>query len=215
MSQTIASSNTQRFSNSSGSSMQSGRSFFHRPDKWSHQPALQIQVLSATQLGQNTMTEIELKALVHLQSSVTIISIDQLCQITAQIKTRVLHLLLARYKNRNYIIDVLSRGFSVYYSGPTFNRLSHNHNSATYNPLVLSALSDKKIKCCRIVEPFNIILFSNAIISHFGLIPKKVAGQFRLIRDLFFSKDNSVNDGIPYNLRTVHNESLDDSIHFF
>ena len=82
------------------------------------------------------------------------------------------------------------------------------------NPLVVSALLDEEIKCCRIAGPFNTIPFPNAFISPLGLIPKKVAGLFRLIHDLSFPKGNSVNDGIPQNLRTVHYESFDDAINY-
>ena len=175
-----------------------------------------MQALSATQVGLNTTKAVEHQALVpvSLQSSATTTPTNQLWLITTPIQKCVLRYLLAGYKNHNFIIDGISRGFSIGYSGPLFNCLSRNHKSAVHNPLVVSVLLDEEIKCCRIAGPFNTIPFPNAFISPFGLIPKKVAGLFRLIHDLSFPKGNSVNDGIPQNLHTVHYESFDDAINY-
>ena len=50
------------------------------------------------------------------------------------------------------------------------------------------------------------------MISPLGLIPKKEAGEFRLIHDLFFPHYDSVNDYIPKETSRVSCETLDDIV---
>jgi hypothetical protein len=49
-------------------------------------------------------------------------------------------------------------------------------------------------------------------ISPIGVVPKKEVGQYRLIHHLSYPKDNSINDHIPDELKTVHYSSIDDTI---
>ena len=50
------------------------------------------------------------------------------------------------------------------------------------------------------------------MLSPLGVVPEKVPGQFRLIHDLSFPKDNSVNSHIVKLLSEVHYELLDDCV---
>ena len=49
-------------------------------------------------------------------------------------------------------------------------------------------------------------------ISPIGVVPKKEVGQYRLIHNLSYPRDKSVNDHIPDELKTVHYSSIDDAI---
>ena len=50
------------------------------------------------------------------------------------------------------------------------------------------------------------------MLSPLGIVPKKVPGQFCLILDLSFPKDNSVNSHIAKLHSEVHYELLDDCV---
>ena len=49
-------------------------------------------------------------------------------------------------------------------------------------------------------------------ISPIGVVPKKEVGQYRLIHNLSYPTDKSINDHIPDEIKTVHYSSIDDAI---
>jgi hypothetical protein len=49
-------------------------------------------------------------------------------------------------------------------------------------------------------------------ISPIGVVPKKEVGQYRLIHNLSYPTDTSINDHIPDEIKTVHYPSIDDAI---
>jgi hypothetical protein len=59
----------------------------------------------------------------------------------------------------------------------------------------------KEISQGRIAGPFDELPFVNKHISPIGVVPKKEAGQYRLIHHLSYPKDNSINDHIPDELK--------------
>jgi hypothetical protein len=87
-----------------------------------------------------------------------------------------------------------------------------NHKSARENPTVVDKKLDKELQAGRIDGPFKCRPFKDLIISPLGLVPKKEPGQFRLIHDLSFPKDNSVNSHIDPALTTVGYELLDQCV---
>ena len=64
----------------------------------------------------------------------------------------------------------------------------------------------------RLAGPFDSKPFPDFVISPLGLIPKKEAGEFRLIHDLSFPHYDSVNDHIPKEACRVSYETLDDIV---
>ena len=49
-------------------------------------------------------------------------------------------------------------------------------------------------------------------ISPIGVVPKREIGQYRLIHNLSYPTDKSINEHIPDELKTVHYSSIDDAI---
>lgn len=95
-----------------------------------------------------------------------------------------------------YILKGLLEGFEIGWELEREVRLvgaRHNLPSAEAQAEVVDEYLGKELKAGRIVlvgdEP-------NIHISPFGVIPKKEKGKWRLIVDLSYPKDHSVNDGI-------------------
>lgn len=61
----------------------------------------------------------------------------------------------------------------------------------------------------RVWGPFSEPLVANLRISSLGVVPKKTAGEFRLINCLNYLQGESVNEAIPSDLCTVRYTSFD------
>jgi hypothetical protein len=70
----------------------------------------------------------------------------------------------------------------------------------------------KEISQGRIAGPFHELPFVNMHISPIGVVPKKEVGQYRLIHNLSYPTDKSINDHIPDEIKPVHYSSIDDAI---
>ena len=70
----------------------------------------------------------------------------------------------------------------------------------------------KEISQGRIAGPFHELPFVNMHISPIGVVPKKEVGQYRLIHNLSYPTDKSINDHIPDEIKTVQYTSIDDAI---
>lgn len=78
--------------------------------------------------------------------------------------------------------------------------------------MVVSEKLSKELSLGRIPEPSTQILFHNLFCSPTRLGPLKDPGLFRIIHDLLFPKNLSVNSFIPKSNSTVHNESIENVI---
>ena len=113
--------------------------------------------------------------------------------------------------------DTLITGFSIGFRIPssienTFTSTYQNHKSALQNPLAVSQKIHKELKLGRIAGPFQSHPIPDLIISPLGLVPKKASNEFRLIHDLSFPKNSSVNSHIDKSLTGVQYEDLDHCI---
>ena len=70
----------------------------------------------------------------------------------------------------------------------------------------------REVSLGRILGPFEAPPFPFIAISPLGLVPKKDSGEFRLIHDLSYPKQHSVNSGIPSTSTAVQYEILDHAI---
>jgi hypothetical protein len=70
----------------------------------------------------------------------------------------------------------------------------------------------KEISQGRIAGPFHELPFVNMHISPIGVVPQKEVGQYRLIHNLSYPTDKSINDHIPDEIKPVHYSSIDDAI---
>ena len=87
-----------------------------------------------------------------------------------------------------------------------------NHKSVNNNLSFVQTKLDKEKSLGRVAGPFQNPPLSNMVFSPLGLVPKKEPEDFRLIHDLSYPKDNSVNSHIAPEFSAVSFEMLDDCI---
>lgn len=93
-----------------------------------------------------------------------------------------------------YISEGLKCGFRRDYP---LRSASANMGSASQHPEVISRYIAEELARGRMLCPFPIALKSAVHVNRFGVIPKgHSTGKWRLITDLSFPSDQSVNDGI-------------------
>ena len=73
----------------------------------------------------------------------------------------------------------------------------------------LLSMLQRECSLGRVAGPFDEPPFSDFLVSPLGVVPKKEPGKFRLIHDLSFPLDVSVNDFIDPAEARVHYESFD------
>ena len=84
-----------------------------------------------------------------------------------------------------------------------------NHTSALLHPQLVSSKISKEVALGRVAGPFPSPPFPSFVTSPLGLIPKKVPGEYRLIHDLSFPREFSVNSYIHPSFTKVSYEDLD------
>ena len=133
-------------------------------------------------------------------------------RVTTPVNTSRLAVWLSDYDPQ--LKDTLVKGFSEGFSIPsTLESVPPsdytNHRSALENPDIVSKKLNTELQLNRISGPFNHPPFHNFVSSPLGLVPKKSKGEFRLIHDLSFPKDSSVNSHINPSFTAVHYQDLD------
>jgi hypothetical protein len=83
-------------------------------------------------------------------------------------------------------------------------QVQNNFNGIVKFPEIVEEKLAKEISQGRIAGPFHELPFVNVHISSIGLVPKKEVGQYRLIHNLSYPTDKSINEHIPDELKTVH-----------
>jgi hypothetical protein len=116
------------------------------------------------------------------------------------------------HEKRDFLLDGFENGFSIPYNGVQRARLSRNHASIDDNPQIVSQLVAEELRMGRIAGPFDNPPLPFFQVSPLGLIPKKEPNKFRLIHDLSFPHDDSINSSIPSTYTTVQYETLDHAI---
>ena len=110
---------------------------------------------------------------------------------------------------RNYVSTGLRRGFHLRYSKGPLVSASRNNPSAYQYKEVVSNYLIKELSRGSIAEPFSSPPLTNLHISRFGVIPKSTVGEWRMILDLSFPPNASVNLGISDTDASVSYEGLD------
>ena len=118
-----------------------------------------------------------------------------------------------KYKDKQFINDGFSYGFCLNYTGPRSPRDSKNLKSIYQNLALVKEKIDKEILAGRVAGPFIERPLQNLQVSPIGIIPKKAAGEFRLIHHLSSPKDYSINDFIDPKLCSVQYTSFDEAVH--
>ena len=116
------------------------------------------------------------------------------------VKVQVLADYLIDYdKNEKiFLIEGFSNGFSLGATDVSYsNLIPRNHKSTYEHPDILKTKIQKEVSLGRYMGPFKSPPFKKFICSPLGLVPKKEPGCFRLIHDLSYPKNASVNSSIP------------------
>ena len=114
----------------------------------------------------------------------------------------------------NWVLDGIANGFKVGFSGGQLTSANQNMHSAWSHPEIVDDYLLKELKRGSIAGPFKALPSPSLHINRFGLIPKSEPNQWRMIIDLFFPAEASVNDFIPDVEVAVKYASIDDAIGF-
>ena len=89
------------------------------------------------------------------------------------------------------------------------SRQAKNHNSTLQNPDIVYEKLAKESLRHRLTGPYSQSPLPDLLYSPLGLVPQSVPGNFRLIHDLSFSRNGSINSLIPKRISTVQYDSVD------
>lgn len=109
------------------------------------------------------------------------------------------------------LIKGLRFGFQLQYSGSRLPVRAKNSRSVLQNPGLVLQKINKEINMGRIAGPFVDPPFPTLRVSPISLIPKN-DGDFRLIHNLSYPMNNSVNDFIDRDFCSVRYSSIDDAV---
>ena len=112
----------------------------------------------------------------------------------------------------DYLVTGFREGFRIPATDFKTNINVCNHPSALTNEYVVTNIIDKEVKLGRVAGPFHIPPFKEFHVSPLGLIPKGNGSEFRLIHNLSYPRDESVNAAIDRSHTAVRYESLDECI---
>ena len=105
------------------------------------------------------------------------------------------------------LIKGLKFGFPLNYSGPRSPITSKNLKSVADMPELTKQKISKELAMGRIAGPFSVPPFPTLRVSPIGLVPKK-NGDFRMIHNLSYPCNNSVNDFIDHEFCSVRIQAL-------
>lgn len=116
------------------------------------------------------------------------------------------------FKTKQELIEGLKFGFKLEYTGPRIPTSCSNSNSVLQNGKAVREKLSKEISLGRISGPFLSPPFPTFRSSPLALIPKSVPGEYRLILNLSYPPEKSVNDFIDKEHCTVRYSSIDDAV---
>ena len=111
-----------------------------------------------------------------------------------------------------FLLFGFTQGFPVHFQGERKSRTATNLMSPLDNPEAVDAKLQKELEAHRLAGLFQSPPLSPFWISHLGLVPKKVQGEFSLIHHLSFPTGFSVNDGISSDHTSVKYATIDEAI---
>lgn len=128
------------------------------------------------------------------------------------IKSNILEQYLVGYQTveRAFLVQGFTEGFHIPYEldNLPIAKRHRNHPSALQNADIVKEKIMCEVTHGRVLGPFQ-NRPSNLICSPLALIPKSEPGKYRLIHDLSFPKQFSVNDSIARKYTEVHYDSID------
>ncbi|XP_070586420.1 uncharacterized protein [Erythrolamprus reginae] len=115
-------------------------------------------------------------------------------------------------KGAEFLVTGFSEGFRIPYKGPRIACLANNLKSVVGMEHVVREKIMKEVREGRVLGPFTEPPLPSLQVSPLGVVPKRAAGEFRLIHHLSFPPGNSVNDHIPDDLCSVRYTSFDTAV---
>ena len=115
--------------------------------------------------------------------------------------------------DKKYLINGFQNGFSLMSPGINPPPYTQNHKSATTHATALESIISEELKSNRIAGPFLSPPFHPLVLSPLGVVAKKESGKFRVIHDLSYPPNLSVNSSIDPHDASVSYETLDRVIH--
>lgn len=115
----------------------------------------------------------------------------------------------------SYIRTGIAGGFRIGFSrqGPSWRPSSNNHPSAMANAQVIREYIAEEVKLGRLVGPLKKVILPLLKTSPIGLVPKShQVDKWRMIVDLSFPRDHSVNSGISPELSSITYAKVDDAV---
>ena len=111
-----------------------------------------------------------------------------------------------------FLVDGFQRGFSIGHAG-NLNSVIPEFTPKEHEKDIIQEKIDKELALGRVGGPFNAPPFDNFKISPIFLRPKAVPGQYRMILDLSYPKnEESINANIPTQWRSVIYSSVRDAV---
>ncbi|KAJ1146364.1 hypothetical protein NDU88_012641 [Pleurodeles waltl] len=131
------------------------------------------------------------------------------------IKLPIMRKLANEYHNKkdaDLLVNGFEDDFPIPVEGTIIGGNGSNLKSAREHPEVVQQKINKELRLGRVEGPLPLPLPQDLIISPQGVVPKRVAGQYRLIHHLSFPEGTSVNDNIPPEACSVGYATVDDAI---
>lgn len=110
---------------------------------------------------------------------------------------------------RSYLVNGFKNGFSIGCVSTPNAPFPKNHSSALKHSNVIQDHIRKGLSLKIIAGPYATPPYSQFVSSPLGVVPKSEPGKFRVIHDLSYPKENSVNSYIPKEYSTVQYDTID------
>lgn len=136
-------------------------------------------------------------------------------KVCSPIQLDTLALLLQAYpsiQDAIYLEEGFWYSFRIPYDGARISKFSNNLKSVVGLELVVFDKIVKEPQEGRVAGSFDTPPMLTLRISPLGVVPKKIMGEYRLIHHLSYPHGDSVNDGIPSELVSVHYTSFDSAV---
>lgn len=107
------------------------------------------------------------------------------------------------------LLDCFTNGFSLGGTETPQPHIASNHKSTASHAEVINAHISKGLSLDCIAGTFSEPPFSPFVSSPLGIVPKSESGKVRIIHDLSYPKNNSINTNIPKENFVVQYDTID------
>ena len=116
------------------------------------------------------------------------------------------------HEDAAWVLHGLEFGFDIGCSDGSPTPSRRNCRSAYLKPEIIDNYLTEELKYGSIAGPFESCPIKNLQINSFGVIPKSTPGKWRLVTDLSYPAEHSVNSLIPNEEAEVKYKGIPDSI---